>query len=219
MRPRRRVVRGRAPGVRDRLRDAASGSGSTGWPRRVPAARALLDGERGDQPAGRPLRLRPPPDPAAPGPGAPADHDRRRRASRRRCGSSPEYADMWNVVRHARDARRTRTRSCARTARTSAATRPRSSARSAARSRSGRPRPRRERVVDAALEHNRTPRERRSTTTTRSGPARPSRSPRRCSPTGAIGFDTFIVELPAPYDAETMETPRSSVVKPMVDAA
>src|SRR3954454_21824787 len=34
---------------------------------------------------------------------------------------------------------------------------------------------------------------------------------------GAIGFHTFLVELPAPYDAETMET-LVQVVKPMVDA-
>jgi len=34
----------------------------------------------------------------------------------------------------------------------------------------------------------------------------------------AIGFHTFLVELPAPYDAETMET-LIHVVKPMVEAA
>ena len=34
----------------------------------------------------------------------------------------------------------------------------------------------------------------------------------------AIGFHTFLVELPAPYDAETMET-LIDVVKPMVEAA
>ena len=34
----------------------------------------------------------------------------------------------------------------------------------------------------------------------------------------AIGFHTFLVELPAPYDAETMET-LVTVVKPMVEAA
>jgi alkanesulfonate monooxygenase SsuD/methylene tetrahydromethanopterin reductase-like flavin-dependent oxidoreductase (luciferase family) len=34
----------------------------------------------------------------------------------------------------------------------------------------------------------------------------------------AIGFHTFLVELPAPYDAETMET-LITVVKPMVEAA
>ena len=33
-----------------------------------------------------------------------------------------------------------------------------------------------------------------------------------------IGFGTFIVELPAPYDHETMET-LIKVVRPMVDAA
>ena len=33
-----------------------------------------------------------------------------------------------------------------------------------------------------------------------------------------IGFHTFLVELPAPYDAETMET-LIKVVKPMVEAA
>lgn len=34
----------------------------------------------------------------------------------------------------------------------------------------------------------------------------------------AIGFRTFLVELPAPYDAETLET-LARVVRPMVDAA
>jgi hypothetical protein len=33
----------------------------------------------------------------------------------------------------------------------------------------------------------------------------------------AIGFDGFIIELPAPYDRETMET-MITVVKPMVEA-
>lgn len=33
-----------------------------------------------------------------------------------------------------------------------------------------------------------------------------------------VGFDTFIAELPAPYDAETMET-LMTVVKPMVESA
>ncbi len=33
-----------------------------------------------------------------------------------------------------------------------------------------------------------------------------------------VGFETFIVELPAPYDAETMES-LATVVRPMVDAA
>jgi alkanesulfonate monooxygenase SsuD/methylene tetrahydromethanopterin reductase-like flavin-dependent oxidoreductase (luciferase family) len=33
----------------------------------------------------------------------------------------------------------------------------------------------------------------------------------------AIGFDTFIAELPAPYDVETMEL-LINVVKPMVEA-
>ena len=34
----------------------------------------------------------------------------------------------------------------------------------------------------------------------------------------AVGFATFIVELPAPYDLETMDR-LVRVVKPMVDAA
>ena len=33
-----------------------------------------------------------------------------------------------------------------------------------------------------------------------------------------VGFETFIVELPAPYDEETMES-IATVVRPMVDAA
>ena len=33
-----------------------------------------------------------------------------------------------------------------------------------------------------------------------------------------IGFETFIIELPAPYDEETMES-LANVVRPMVESA
>ncbi len=61
-------------------------------------------------------------------------------------------------------------------------------------------------------------RSRRSRATTRSGPARPSGSPRSILDYRRAGFHTFLVEMPAPYDAETMET-LIAVVKPMVDDA
>ena len=71
-----------------------------------------------------------------------------------------------------------------------------------------------ERVRRAALEHNRTPLSRVEGdvsfwTGTPEQIAETMVSYRR------IGFDTFIVELPAPYDAETMES-LMTVVKPMV---
>ena len=73
----------------------------------------------------------------------------------------------------------TRTRSCASTAPTSAATPPRSSGRSAARSRSGGPR-KRPNAPGAASSSTTGRRSSVSRATQRSGPVRPSRSPRRC---------------------------------------
>ena len=69
----------------------------------------------------------------------------------------------------------------------------------------------------ATLEHNRTPPERVAGdatfwTGTAEQIAETMIGYRR------VGFHTFIVELPAPYDAETMET-LITVVKPMVEAA
>jgi alkanesulfonate monooxygenase SsuD/methylene tetrahydromethanopterin reductase-like flavin-dependent oxidoreductase (luciferase family) len=71
--------------------------------------------------------------------------------------------------------------------------------------------------VGAALEHNKTPRSLPETdhtfwTGTAEQVAETMAAYKR------IGFGTFIVELPAPYDHETMET-LVRVVKPMVDAA
>ena len=73
------------------------------------------------------------------------------------------------------------------------------------------------RVMEAALEHNRTPRSLVATdltfwTGTAEQVAETMIGYKR------IGFGTFIVELPAPYDHETMEA-LVKVVKPMVDAA
>jgi alkanesulfonate monooxygenase SsuD/methylene tetrahydromethanopterin reductase-like flavin-dependent oxidoreductase (luciferase family) len=72
-----------------------------------------------------------------------------------------------------------------------------------------------ERVRRAILEHNRTPLERvDGDVTFWSG------TPEQIAETMVryrrIGFHTFLVELPAPYDAETMES-LVNVVKPMVD--
>ena len=125
-----------------------------------------------------------------------------------------QYADMWNVFGTpetvaAKDADPARS-----TARTSAATRTPSSARSAARSRSARPRPRRSGSAGP----------RSSTTGRRSSRVEGDVSfwtgtPEQIAETMVayrrVGFDTFIVELPAPYDAETMES-LMTVVKPMV---
>ena len=72
-------------------------------------------------------------------------------------------------------------------------------------------------VVDAALDHNRTPRSQAETDHTFwTGTAEQIADTMLAY--RAVGFGTFIVELPAPYDLETMET-LTSVVKPMVDAA
>jgi alkanesulfonate monooxygenase SsuD/methylene tetrahydromethanopterin reductase-like flavin-dependent oxidoreductase (luciferase family) len=74
-----------------------------------------------------------------------------------------------------------------------------------------------DRVVRAALEHNRTPTSVAATdhtfwTGTAEQIAETMLGYRR------IGFDTFIVELPAPYDGETMHA-LVEVVKPMVEGA
>ena len=74
-----------------------------------------------------------------------------------------------------------------------------------------------ERVRRSILEHNRTPLERvEGDHTFWTG------TPEQIAETmigyRRIGFHTFIVELPAPYDAETMET-LVHVVKPMVESA
>ena len=74
-----------------------------------------------------------------------------------------------------------------------------------------------DRAMHAWLEHNRTPRERIAGdasvwTGTAEQIADTMLAYRR------VGFDTFIVELPAPYDVETMES-LMTVVKPMVTSA
>jgi alkanesulfonate monooxygenase SsuD/methylene tetrahydromethanopterin reductase-like flavin-dependent oxidoreductase (luciferase family) len=72
--------------------------------------------------------------------------------------------------------------------------------------------------VRLLLERNRTPLKRvKDDLTFRTGT--PEQIAARMISYRRIGFHTFIVELPAPYDVETMET-LVSVVKPMVgDAA
>ena len=212
---RRGVVRARAPrvrhGLRQRVRAAARLAGR-GGPGDAVAARRRV----GDEPGRRSLCLRRPAPRPVPGPGPPADHDRRWRREedpphRRRARRHVER------LRHARGRSPTRTPCCAPTAPTWDATRPRSSARSAARSRSARPKP--------------TPSG--SASTSSSATARPSSrvegdtsfwtgTPEQIAETMLgyvrVGFETFIVELPAPYDAETMES-LATVVRPMVDAA
>ena len=74
-----------------------------------------------------------------------------------------------------------------------------------------------ERARRNILEHNRTPLERVEGDTT-FWTGTPEQIAETMLDYRRIGFDTFIVELPAPYDAETMET-LIDVVKPMVEAA
>ncbi len=74
-----------------------------------------------------------------------------------------------------------------------------------------------ERARRALLEHNRTSLERVEGDAT-FWTGTPEQVARTMIDYRQIGFHTFIVELPAPYDAETMET-LIDVVKPMVEAA
>ena len=73
-----------------------------------------------------------------------------------------------------------------------------------------------ERVRRSLLEHNRTPMER-----VEGDVSFWTGTPEQIAETMLsyirVGFETFIVELPAPYDDETMES-LSNVVRPMVDA-
>ena len=88
--------------------------------------------------------------------------------------------------------------------------------RSAARSPSARTRAEAERVRRATLlEHNRTPLERVEGDHT-FWTGTPEQIAETMIAYRRIGFHTFLVELPAPYDAETMET-LIKVVKPMVE--
>jgi alkanesulfonate monooxygenase SsuD/methylene tetrahydromethanopterin reductase-like flavin-dependent oxidoreductase (luciferase family) len=74
-----------------------------------------------------------------------------------------------------------------------------------------------ERVRRDLLEHNRTPLDTVADDDT-FWTGTPEEIATRMVAYRAVGFDTFIVELPAPYDDETMET-MISVVKPMVESA
>lgn len=74
-----------------------------------------------------------------------------------------------------------------------------------------------DRVVTAALEHNRTDPEIRSTDHT-FWTGTPEQIAETMIAYRRVGFDTFIVELPAPYDTETMHA-LMEVVKPMVERA
>ena len=71
-----------------------------------------------------------------------------------------------------------------------------------------------ERVRRAALEHNRTPLSRVEGDVS-FWTGTPEQIAERMIAYRKVGFDTFIVELPAPYDAETMDS-LMTVVKPMV---
>ena len=71
-------------------------------------------------------------------------------------------------------------------------------------------------VVDAALDNNRTPRSQADTDHT-FWTGTPEMIVETMLAYRRVGFGTFIVELPAPYDHETMES-LVRVVKPMVDA-
>ena len=154
------------------------------------------------------LRILPPPVQAHA-----ADHDRRRRRAKT-LRIVAQYADMWNVFGTPEIARPQGRDPARSTARTSAATPPpiertvgckitiRSTEAEA------------ERVRRAALEHNRTPLER-----VEGDVSFWTGTPEQIAETmiayRKVGFHTFIVELPAPYDAETMES-LMTVVKPMV---
>lgn len=72
-------------------------------------------------------------------------------------------------------------------------------------------------VVERALDHNRAPRSLPATDHT-FWTGTPEQLAERMLAYRAIGFGTFIVELPAPFDAETMELLIREVA-PMVDAA
>jgi alkanesulfonate monooxygenase SsuD/methylene tetrahydromethanopterin reductase-like flavin-dependent oxidoreductase (luciferase family) len=74
-----------------------------------------------------------------------------------------------------------------------------------------------ERVRRSLLEHNRTPLATVADDET-FWTGTPAQIAARMVAYRAVGFDTFIIELPAPYDDETMET-MISVVKPMVESA
>ena len=171
---------------------------------------------RGDEPARRPLRVRPAADLAAAGPGPPPDHDRRRRREEDAPDRRPSTPTCGTCSGRPRRSP-ARTRSCASTARPSAATPPRSSGRSASSRRSGRP-PRRPSGPGSTSSPRTGRRPPGWKATSRSGSGRRSRSPRRWLSYRKVGFHTFIAELPAPYDAETMET-LMNVVKPMVEGA
>ena len=73
-----------------------------------------------------------------------------------------------------------------------------------------------ERVWAAQMAHNRTPREEWDGPDTFWG-GNVEQVAERIRRSTAIGFSTVIVELPAPYDAETMER-LIGEVKPLVDA-
>ncbi len=73
------------------------------------------------------------------------------------------------------------------------------------------------RVWEAQMAHNRTPMA-EVETTTRSGSARPELVAERMIERRALGFHTFLAEMAAPYDDETLER-WIGEVKPMVDAA
>jgi alkanesulfonate monooxygenase SsuD/methylene tetrahydromethanopterin reductase-like flavin-dependent oxidoreductase (luciferase family) len=74
-----------------------------------------------------------------------------------------------------------------------------------------------ERVRRSLLEHNRTPLERVEGDVS-FWTGTPEQIAETMMSYVRVGFETFIVELPAPYDAETMES-LTNVVRPMVDAA
>ena len=162
------------------LRAAARLAGRGGPGDAVDARRRV-----GDEPGRRSLRLRRPALSTLPGPGPHADHDRRRRRAedaphRRRARRHVER------LRHARDGRSQGRRPARPLRRRRPRSRPRSSGRSAARSRSARPRP--TPSGSASTSSSATARRRLgSRATRRSGPARPSRSRRRCSATYGSG--------------------------------
>ena len=120
-------------------------------------------------------------------------------------------------LRHARTCSSTRTPSSASTAPTSAATRPTIERSVGCKITIRATEAEAERVRRDILEHNRTPLERVAGDAT-FWTGTPEQIAETMIGYRRIGFHTFLVEHPAPYDAETMET-LIQVVKPMVEAA
>ena len=127
------------------------------------------------------------------------------------------YADMWNAMGDARVPRPQGRGAAAALRRRGPRHRPRSSSPSAASRSSATPRPRRERVWEAQMAHNRTPMADVLDDDT-FWVGTPELVAERMLERKALGFHTFLAEMAAPFDDETLER-WITEVKPAVDAA